>query len=75
MVPTLFGCHKPLVASEDQNEHNCFCHLEHDVNKWEQVQRANGLRREGHLKYSGAQLNVLTTCLHGNSPSASAGRM
>lgn len=56
------------MTSEQHDEHQRLNQLEAHVDHGEQKERADHRRGEGYLQYGGAQLDVLTACLHGNGP-------
>lgn len=66
----LLGWSQSLIASEQDYEDKGLDYLEHNVDDGEEIQLTNFLSRKGHLQDCGTQLDVLTTHLHRNSPSA-----
>lgn len=63
-----------LVTSVTQRQEGGLGALRCDVYQREEKHGPDDLRREGHLQDDQAQLDVLTTCLHGDGPAASAER-
>lgn len=64
----LFGA-EPLVAPEQQDERPSLHQLEGDVDHGEEEEWAHHFRCKRHFQNSGTQLDVLTACFHGDSPS------
>ena len=60
-----------MVTSEAQGQEKGLSTLECDIQQRKEKQGPNDLWRKGHLKDGGAQLDVLTSCLHGNGSTAS----
>ena len=71
---TLSCCLEFLVTSEEQDEEKGLDTLQRDVYQREEKHGSNDLGGKCHLKNDRAQLDVLTTCFHGNGPAASTKR-
>lgn len=71
---TLSCCLEFLVTSEAQGKEKGLNTLQRDVYQREEKHGSNDLRGKCHLKDDRAQLDVLTTCFHGNGPAASTKR-
>lgn len=63
-----------MVTSEAQGQERGLGALQRDVYQREEKHGSDVLRGKGHLEDDNAQLDVLTTCFHGDGPAASTKR-